>query len=542
MNLLTDKWLPIVRRDGNREKIAIHELLDQYNTNPVMELEAPRPDFKNALYQLLIGIVQVAAMPEDEEDWADLFEEPYNSSEFSEMVLKYEECFDIDSEGPAFMQDLRLPEDPKRKLKPIYWMTMGSPGKNTIDENKAHFIKDSNNFVLDVYWAAVALFQLQTVGPPDGGGHREGLCGSGPLVTLLSPMSKDMDYTLWAKIWINIFPEEFVASWNGNNREKIFPWMKSTKSSTGDVFTYFDDLHPLSVYWSFPRRIRLTFKDKKCICSFSGNEVKKVGVEFDTFKHGTMYHNTWVHPFVPYQIENPDSEGKKKGSMRAIQENFSFSNWSLVSLPNSKYKNSKIISYFYNNRRHSILSNIECQIWISGFHMKSGEATVINWYEANWPLFNIEVSSARIFYDEISEIIKFTDIAREELLTALKKSWYTPRFDSKGKESWAKVVDYKKFATNSKPIATAFFDALESRFYSLLNVWIENTDKEKRSSLIEDWIEAVTVTLNKLFEEKALIQQQELSMKRIIKARNNMKFNINNAAKELKDNLCQEVL
>jgi CRISPR system Cascade subunit CasA len=63
MNLIKDPWLPIARQNGTREKISIRQQLDEYHKNPVTELEAPRPDFRNALYQLLIGIVQVAAAP-----------------------------------------------------------------------------------------------------------------------------------------------------------------------------------------------------------------------------------------------------------------------------------------------------------------------------------------------------------------------------------------------------------------------------------------------------------------------------------------------
>ena len=61
MNLLVDQWMPVIRRDGTRAKIAVYELLDDYQDNAVVDLESPRPDFYNALFQLLIWIVQVAA-------------------------------------------------------------------------------------------------------------------------------------------------------------------------------------------------------------------------------------------------------------------------------------------------------------------------------------------------------------------------------------------------------------------------------------------------------------------------------------------------
>lgn len=105
MNLLYDQWLPIIRKDGSKSKIAIYQLLDDYRTNPVLELEAPRPDLKNALYQLLIGITQVAAMPEDEEEWAELFCSPHSPETYQEKILKFRDCFEIDSKGPAAYSD-----------------------------------------------------------------------------------------------------------------------------------------------------------------------------------------------------------------------------------------------------------------------------------------------------------------------------------------------------------------------------------------------------------------------------------------------------
>ena len=138
MNLIKDAWLPIVRKNGFKEKIAIHQLLNDYNSNPVIDLEAPRPDFRNALYQLLIGIVQVAAMPESEEDWSDLFEAPYKSDDFSNRILKYEDCFEIDSDGPAFMQDYKLDNPKDMSLSKLF---LDSPSDNSLKLNTDHFVK-----------------------------------------------------------------------------------------------------------------------------------------------------------------------------------------------------------------------------------------------------------------------------------------------------------------------------------------------------------------------------------------------------------------
>jgi len=538
MNLIKDPWLPIVRRDSSKEKIAIHDILRDYKENPVMELEAPRPDFKNALYQLLIGIVQVAAMPERERAWKKLFSEPYNSEDFLERVLKYEDCFEIDSDGPAFMQDFDLPEDKNRKLKPIYWMTMGSPGKNTIDGNKAHFIKDIPNYQLDGYWAAIALFQLQTVGPPDGGGHREGLSGSGALYTIIIPLKENGNTTLWEKIWLNIFPEDYVNSWNGNIRKPIFPWIVPTKTSTGDIISFFDDLHPLSVYWSFPRRIRFKFSNEAGVCSLTNYQSTNLVKEYDTVKHGTLYHNTWQHPLVPYVNDFPEKDGKKKNSMRAISSNFIYTNWSSVVLKNDLYKSSKIVEYFISKRQSILRQSLEIgfSIWVTGFHMKSGEATVINWNEAKWPVYDLSPMESNDLYYMISTLTVEAIELQKTLIDALKMAWYKPRANKKGVESWQKVVDSRKFTEYTSYISSSFWQNTESSFYSILERLINNLENiEVRNSLVDEWGMILKKEVESLFDSNALAQQEDgLNMKRVVKARKGLNAGIGKMINKLK--------
>lgn len=182
LNLLKDSWLPVVRKDGAKEKVAIHQLLDSYAENPIMEFESPRPDFRNALYQLLIGIVQVAAMPPNERKWKRLFSEPYSSEEFSERVLKYEKCFEINSDGPAFMQDYKLDSAKPMSLAKLF---LDSPSDNALKLNTDHFVKRDIISAIDPYWGALALYTLQTFTAGIGSGYRVGLRGGGPLSTII---------------------------------------------------------------------------------------------------------------------------------------------------------------------------------------------------------------------------------------------------------------------------------------------------------------------------------------------------------------------
>ncbi len=255
LNLLTDSWLPVIRCDGSQDKIAPWELTGEYKKTPITDLKAPRPDFRNALYQLLIGIVQVAAMPEDEDEWTVLWGKPYEPKELKEKLMFYRDCFEIDSDGPAFMQDNNLPDG---EIKSISALLIEAPGNKTIRDNQDHFVKRNSFNKIDVYWAAIALYTLQTFAPSGGVGHRVGIRGGGPLTTILLPNEKmDNSATLWEKIWLNIFPQEEVSSMTGNISKKeksdIFPWLKQTKISIkkgSDLFA--QECHPLHMYFGMP--------------------------------------------------------------------------------------------------------------------------------------------------------------------------------------------------------------------------------------------------------------------------------------------------
>ena len=71
MNLITDQWIPVIRKkDRKRVLIKPAELTHLWEKDPILALDAPRPDFNGALIQFLIGIIQTTMTPEDEERWA----------------------------------------------------------------------------------------------------------------------------------------------------------------------------------------------------------------------------------------------------------------------------------------------------------------------------------------------------------------------------------------------------------------------------------------------------------------------------------------
>lgn len=57
-NLLTENWIPVRRADGSRSRIPPWRITDP--DPAIVDIDAQRPDFKGALLELLIGLVQTA--------------------------------------------------------------------------------------------------------------------------------------------------------------------------------------------------------------------------------------------------------------------------------------------------------------------------------------------------------------------------------------------------------------------------------------------------------------------------------------------------
>jgi len=60
MNLLEKSWIPVRRASGQRLWIAPYQITDGIGQDPIVALDAVRPDFNGALIQFLIGLVQTA--------------------------------------------------------------------------------------------------------------------------------------------------------------------------------------------------------------------------------------------------------------------------------------------------------------------------------------------------------------------------------------------------------------------------------------------------------------------------------------------------
>lgn len=521
MNLINDAWIPVIRADGLKEQIAPWQLtgLD----NPVVDINAPRPDFQGALYQFLIGLIQTCFAPEDEEDWLNNWESPPSPDALKQAFDKAAFAFELDNpDGVAFMQDYDLP---KGENKPIAGLLIDAPGGKTIKDNLDHFIKHGQVSQLCSSCTATALFTLQTNAPAGGVGHRVSLRGGGPLTTLLIP--KEQPSTLWQKIWLNIFNQEDKKS-AATLDAQVFPWLAETRLSDkkGRITTPLD-VHWLQAYWGMPRRIRLTDKTEQQPCDLCGQSAEQLFSGYRTQNYGINYDGAWVHPLTPYRFDSKDKELPL--SLKGQQGGLIYRHWLGLALQDNENgdKAAEIVQFF-NHERGRELHSAMASIWCFGYDMDNMKARC--WYESRFPVFYLSEQQQNNLMHWAAELINAAREVVKMLRTQIKEAWFKRPKDAKGDMS---VIDRQ------------FWENTEADFFRLLEQLArlpEDTGKAP-PEIYQNWFNTLQRTVFKIFENATLASIPEnLDLKRIVEAKNGLrkKFYGNKAIKNLKINMQEE--
>ena len=495
-NLLTDHWLRVNQAlKVKNEGILVSEMGNASFT----DLYAPRADFKGALYQFLIGVLQTAFAPEDRKEWLKYWKQPPTETELSAAFFPYVEAFNLDAENgkPAFMQDLDLPEGSENTISGLL---IEAPGENTLKNNQDHFIKRGGVEQISPYWAAIALFTLQINAPSGGQGHRVSLRGGGPLTTLLLPPDKPEFNTLWHHLWLNVLTKDELFDLQGNSSLEglatIFPWMGKTRiSKDKGSETYPQHGHPLQMYWSMPRRIRLHWGGDAGICDISGEASDSLVKSYHTQNYGVNYAGTWTHPLTPYVSET----GKEPYSIKAQPGGLGYRHWlelAAVNEEGSKRRSATLMVQKYRDSRQGwIKGEFEPRLWAFGYDMDNMKARC--WYEATMPLFNLDEE----YLDDVQELAKrmvnaATDVLKT-LKSALKMAWFKRPKDAKGDLSF---------------IDANFWSITEDQFYQLLGQQIDavkNDDEEKMKASSISWKKILEVSAFDLFDQYALSNLNE---------------------------------
>ncbi|MEI7063807.1 type I-E CRISPR-associated protein Cse1/CasA [Dickeya chrysanthemi] len=290
-SLIDTPWLPAVGADGHRTHISLRQLAD----DRIIDLACPRPDFQGAAWQLLIGLLQTAYSPPDDDGWQTIWCDGLGDG-WLKALDGLAPALRFGGEKPAFMQSF---SPLKADNNPISGLLIDVPGSHTLQRNKDHFTKRDAVGAICPHCAALALYTRQINAPSGGVGVR----GDGPITTLLVPYDAQKPVPLWRKLWANVTPGE-----RGRCGADVFPWLASTRTGKNDnVQITPENAHPLLAFWGMPCRIELDFSHTESgHCDVCGDSAEHLLTHYRTQNDGVQYAH-WQHPLTPYRLSNKDS-------------------------------------------------------------------------------------------------------------------------------------------------------------------------------------------------------------------------------------------
>jgi len=300
LNLINAAWLPVVRHDGQRNTIRPAQIAEAENA--VIALDWPRPDFRVAGLEFLIGLLATACPPEGDSAWLDWWDSPPDPATLDSAFAPIAHAFDLDGDGPRFLQDREdLVSDPE----PIEGLLIESPGASTKRQNTDLLVRRGRVASLGRAAAAMALFTFQAWAPAGGAGNRTGLRGGGPLTTLILPGQRP---TLWQILWANV-PIRREGPPKSSELPLVFPWLAPTITSEGGRGVTPETSHKLQAWWGMPRRIRLDFAASERPCDLTGETDNVQVATWRQRPRGANYMG-WgrVHPLTPHYTQKAGGE------------------------------------------------------------------------------------------------------------------------------------------------------------------------------------------------------------------------------------------
>lgn len=522
MNLLLDQWLPVKTKNGDEITIRVSELCGQMN-NDIVEVISPRADFKGAIYQLLIGVLQTAFAPKDGREWKKYWRNPPSKEELEQAFKPIEPAFNLNTKNgePAFMQDFDLPAG---KEETISSLMIEVPTGSTLTNNTDHFVKRKEEELFSPYFAAIALFTLQINAPEGGRSHRVSLRGGGPLTTLVLLPKNSSKNNLWRQLWLNVLTSEEMLKLPGNQDlnelSEIFPWMAPTRISTSvkknNRTIYIDggqstrpiDANPLHAYWSMPKRIRIDWKNTSSgECAINGHTYDELVKYYRIKIFGTDYIGNWLHPLTPYYLES----GNEPLSIKGQPGGLSYRHWlglAIIDDTGKAKKTPAAVVQNYSARRYQWINeqSLSPRLWAFGYDMSGMKARC--WYETTMPIFNLEGEALENLQEYAQKMVQAATDVLKTLKSALKIAWFKRPKDAKGDISY---------------IDANFWLFTETKFYDLLAQLAEqakNDDEVAIDKLLAHWRSHLKQSAYELFDQYALSSKNEDGdFKRVIKAK-----------------------
>lgn len=466
-NLIDERWIPVKRQDRTKAMIAPWEVTDQFNENPVVSLDAPRPDFNGALIQFLIGLVQTATAPKNGSEWRKKLTEPPSPDELKEKFETVRHAFELGGEGPRFMQDYDKFKDDEGDPESIDTLLIDMPGKETLKDNRDHFIKRNTVAGICPSCTATALFTKQTNAPSGGSGKMTSLRGGGPLTTLVA--GDNHHNTLWQLIYLNVLEQGKFTNINVDSdliedRHK-FPWLGETKKGIrqkngvpyGENTTP-EDANPAVLFWAMPRRIRINLTDLSSgACDVCGNSSDSLIRTYKEIPGGATYRG-WLHPLSPH-YESKTKEQTSILPQHAQPGGITYRHWLglVIQGGTDKRMPARIVHEFYDRWK----SGWQFRLWAFGYDMDNMKARC--WYESTMPLLCVDNSIRAEYEQKIGAMVTAAVEIAGNTRNALKKAWFMRPGEHKGDTTFVDNSFWQHTETDFYMVLNSLKDALESK-------------------------------------------------------------------------------
>lgn len=448
-DLRVECWLPFRRRSGDVEWLAPYAITSRWADDPIVALAAPRPDFNAALLEFLIGLYSVALALPDDDAWLALEKVPPSPELLKERLMALPAAFNLDGDGPRFLQDFTAADFAKQADLPIENLLIDAAGENTQKLNKDLFVKRGRAEAMGRPAAAMALITLQAYAPAGGQGHRTSMRGGGPLTTLVEPRANgrgddaSQEQPLWKLIHANLLlaaghawlAEDWQSAEGQRQAPLIWPWLAPTLTSGQKPKPHEvtpQDAHPFQAMFGMPRRLRLVQAEAGGVCSLTGKADDRLVTAYRTVNLGVNYGSgLWLHPLSPHY-----SSKNEWLPVHPQPDGLGWKDWAGLVMDQTGGKSEQRVAECV--RRYRGLRNRPFAVRAFGFDMDNMKAR--GWAEAvlpAWPEQNADISKAITL--AATQMAEATRQAADLLVDAVIAVRFSRKEDAKGDFSFIKA-------------------------------------------------------------------------------------------------------
>lgn len=410
LNLIHDPWIPIRHRSGRTVLVTPWQAFGG-TEDPAVAVASPRADFDGGIVQLLIGLLQSAMPPADDNEWCDRAERQPAAAELRERLEPLAGAFELLGPGPRFQQDPRVPSAGGGS-----WSVEKLLMDLGLDEGADHFARNGSVGALCLPCAAAAVATLQASAPAGGRGHLTSLRGGGPLTTLV--VAAGAGATLWTTVWLNVLPlSAFSTTASDLSSPALFPWLAAPEPGepTRPRELTPEDMHPFHAFFGMPRRLWLG-EPADGDCGLCGRSRTPCLRDYGSRPNGIRYTGAWVHPLSPYrrfkEVEWLAFKGDESG--------LGYRHWLglVVAPPGEQFRPARPVEELNRSGARFAVAE-DLRLWAFGYAMDNIRAEA--WSEGFMPIYAVPAELAVTYADEIRRLVEGAKLAEGHVRYAFKK-------------------------------------------------------------------------------------------------------------------------